>query len=75
MNDKRNKKLALSVTWLYKRGWTFKAAAKATGYSMQHIARVLRGERPGSKEFFEKLRALPKRKAVTAKYVPEIFNA
>lgn len=74
MDKKHNTKLGLDVVWLYNRGYTFLAASRETGYSMQHIARVLRGERIGSTDFYAKLRKLPKKKPITGRYIPEMVR-
>lgn len=46
-------------TLLRKKGWGWKRAAEAMGYSYTNVAHILTGRRPVSRPFVVRLKALP----------------
>ena len=54
---------------LYSWGWSCARAAAAIGLTSSHLGYCLRGERRFTAEVVRKLRALPKGKPVTGRYM------
>lgn len=60
---RRNGKV-VTAKWLAERGYSVTAAAHACGVSPAHLSCVLRGVRVPGAALVERLRGLPRRKAV-----------
>lgn len=54
----------VTAKWLANRGYSVSAAAQACGVSAAHLSCVLRGVRVPGAALVERLRGLPRRKAV-----------